>query len=69
MGWFVLQALLTIATPGVHVEQLQTIEATAIPSTLPTLSLAFMYQSIVPVVTTSLEVSFSVQTPNHFLPF
>ena len=55
-----IQGLLVVAAPGVDVESLLKADLAAVPKTLPVLSLAFVFHNIIPVISTSLEVS-----PSH----
>ena len=51
-----LQGLLAVAAPGVDPQALLKADVSAIPKTLPVLSLAFVFHNIIPVIATSLEV-------------
>ena len=55
-----IQGLLVAAAPGVDFESLLKADLAAVPKTLPVLSLAFVFHNIIPVISTSLEVS-----PSH----
>ena len=50
------QALLVAASAGVQPEALVKANWGAVPAAMPVLSLAFVYQNVVPVLTSSLEV-------------
>lgn len=50
-----LQGLLSAAAPGVDPQALAKADISAIPKTLPVLSLAFVYHNIIPVIATDLE--------------
>ena len=51
-----LQALLALASGGMEASALARTNWAAVPATLPVLSLAFVYQNIVPVISSDLEV-------------
>ena len=51
-----LQALLALASGGMEAAALGRANWAAVPATLPVLSLAFVYQNIVPVISSDLEV-------------
>ena len=51
-----LQGLLAAASGGVDTSSLSKANWSAVPATLPVMSLAFVYQNVVPVIATSLEV-------------
>lgn len=52
-----MKGLLGTAAPGVDPQALLKADVTAIPKTLPVLSLAFVFHNIIPVISTDLEVS------------
>ena len=51
-----LQGLLSTAAPGVDTQALLKADISAVPKTLPVLSLAFVFHNIIPVISTDLEV-------------
>lgn len=63
IGWIVIcsalaaQALLGKAAGGVEPSALLASHWEAVPATLPTIALAFVYQNVVPVISSSLEVN------------
>ena len=61
------QVLLKEAAGSVDTGALTVSNWSAVPATLPTIALAFVYQNVVPVISSSLEVSQSPETvtANH----
>ena len=53
-----MQGLLGAAAPGVDPQALLKADFSAVPKTLPVLSLAFVFHNIIPVISTDLEVRF-----------
>ena len=51
-----MQALLALAGGGMDARALGRANWVAVPATLPVLSLAFVYQNIVPTIASNLEV-------------
>lgn len=51
-----MQALLAKAAGSVEPSALLSSHWEAVPATLPTIALAFVYQNVVPVISSSLEV-------------
>ncbi len=65
---FGMQGLLWQTAAQVNPANLVHSDWTAVPKTLPVLSLAFVYQNVVPIICSSLEVSLpSVQCPGDCL--
>ena len=58
-----LQGLLVAAAPGVDVDLLAKANVGGIPKALPVLSLAFVFQNVVPIISTSLEASSALPCP------
>ena len=52
-----MQGLLSTAAPGVDTQALLKADLSAVPKTLPVLSLAFVFHNIIPVISTDLEVA------------
>jgi len=50
------QVLLGLASGGMETRALSRANWAAVPATLPVLSLAFVYQNVVPVIASNLEV-------------
>ena len=61
-----VQGLVWAVSGQVHPENLLQTNWSAVPQTLPVLSLAFVYQNVVPVVCSRLEVS---QNSSQYLSF
>ena len=62
------QVLLALASGGMETRALSRANWAAVPATLPVLSLAFVYQNVVPVIASNLEVRDGEPYPMSAIP-